>query len=341
MAKSQLFSLLHPSKLVLILQAHYKSGQAELPEQAWPVDQPENHGLKRTKLQQASQKLAEIPGRQGWLVVKNGQLIYEDYFVGNAYSRIFVNSLTKSVGASLIGVALKQGLISLETRIADCVQTLPAGLNPEATVHHVLSQVSESDPVGSAFSYNSGDVINSLSEVLQAALRKRREPDDVLLYAHRALLRPLGMSNSSWMRWGQGNITMGYGLRSNHRDIARIGQLYLNGGRWGDKQLLSPEFVQAAWKAPYPDVNPAHGYLWWLNHDVPHWTRLVLKGTGQLISGAPEDLVMATGLLGNFMFVFPSEQLIVVSLGRTFNRQIESLITAREIYPMIAEALLN
>ncbi|WP_423750999.1 serine hydrolase domain-containing protein [Salinirarus marinus] len=91
----------------------------------------------------------------------------------------------------------------------------------------------------------------------------------------------------------------GGGVWMNTRDLARVGQLMLNGGSWGEKQILSPEWIDMA-TTPC-SLQPTYGYLWWLNEDRALWP------------SAPESSFAAIGSGSNVVWVDPEHDLVVVS----------------------------
>lgn len=74
---------------------------------------------------------------------------------------------------------------------------------------------------------------------------------------------------NGWVSDPMGIHTAGWGLTLTPMDMAKIGQLYLNGGIWEDKQIVSSKWVEdstmehSRWKK----TNLSYGYLWWVNED--------------------------------------------------------------------------
>jgi len=161
-------------------------------------------------------------------------------------------------------------------------------------------------PAGTYWEYN--DVrVNRLSLCLLHLFR-RPLPE---VFAER-ILDPIGGSrdwtwypyDNAWVEIGgqrlpsvPGGTHWGAGMRIHAEDQARIGQLVLQNGAWGGRQL-----VPAAWLAqsltPCP-LNPAYGFLWWLN------------GAGRW-PDAPRDSVFAMGAGGNVTWIWPSGQVVAV-----------------------------
>jgi CubicO group peptidase (beta-lactamase class C family) len=95
-----------------------------------------------------------------------------------------------------------------------------------------------------------------------------------------------------------GGTRWGGGVWINAQDMARFGYLWLRGGKWGDKQILPPDYVKAA-IAP-SQHGPDYGYLWWLNTQ------------GKNYPGLPANVYGARGAGSNTITVSPDHDLVVV-----------------------------
>jgi CubicO group peptidase (beta-lactamase class C family) len=81
-------------------------------------------------------------------------------------------------------------------------------------------------------------------------------------------------------------------------DMARFGLLWLRRGKWGDRQIVPPEYVKMA--TTPSRHGPDYGFLWWLNSKQGLWP------------GSPADAIRAVGQGGNIIFISPSHDLLVV-----------------------------
>jgi hypothetical protein len=98
-------------------------------------------------------------------------------------------------------------------------------------------------------------------------------------------------------------------LLASARDWARFGQLYLDGGRAGGRQLLPAGWVADAAR---PTLDTGYGAGWWTNRrpgNVPGW------GVPWGLPSAPPDAFFARGFMGNFVVVVPSRRLVLVRLA--------------------------
>ena len=127
-------------------------------------------------------------------------------------------------------------------------------------------------------------------------------------FAERYLFGPLGITNYYWWKFPDGAVEAGSGLVLRPRDMAKIGSLYLNGGRWQGKQIVSEQWVADsttnyvdARQFPSWHKDDGYGYQWWLRS---------FKINGQIIPS-----YHAPGMGGQFIFVFPSLQTVAVFTG--------------------------
>ncbi|HOY77137.1 MAG TPA: serine hydrolase domain-containing protein [Hyphomonadaceae bacterium] len=134
------------------------------------------------------------------------------------------------------------------------------------------------------------------------------------------LATPAGMTNTAWRKRPAALADVGNptGLVTTPRDVARMGQLVLDGGittngtRVISKAQLDALFVRTK-------TNPAYGHLWWLNGSA----ETVNVGpnspsrAGQFIRTAPADLVAAMGAQDRKLYIIPSRKLVIVRTGQT------------------------
>jgi CubicO group peptidase (beta-lactamase class C family) len=123
---------------------------------------------------------------------------------------------------------------------------------------HLGEQV-EPPRYGRYFSYCTGGVF-TLSEVLEKATGERTDR-----YARVKLFQPLGIANVEWVYSPLDVPQTGGGLRMTSRDLLKVAQLYLNGGEWRGKRIVSASWVRGS-TSPHAQIDDAteYGYLWWL-----------------------------------------------------------------------------
>ena len=306
----------------------------------WPVGNPEDHGLKKPLLDEAAIKLKSIDiNRNSFLVIRNGVLVYENYFSEKtAQIRKLIHydvaSVTKTFAALVIGAAVKEGYITVNDSIHDWIPDAPKKIVPGSKILHLLTQTSETDPPGSNFRYNSAEEIDTLSKILTKATGMPSKE-----FAKKFLSNKIDLENYSWFKTfeTQDDIPIGWGLKITPSDAARIGQLILQKGNWKGKQIISEEYITNLMRPTFVETNSGYGYLVWLNNALGQWHRPFKSGIGKMISNAPEDLIYASGFFGRFIIIIPSLDMVIVTFGKKFVW--ESLETIQEIYDAIEPAL--
>jgi CubicO group peptidase (beta-lactamase class C family) len=246
---------------------------------------------------------------QSILVARNGQVQLEQYFRDRRATDLSnVHSVTKSVLATLAGIAIEQGALSLETRerniSVEQLLTMTAGL--EADTPYDIDDIADRgeswvagplaapprDEPGTTFIYNNG-----LAHVLGMVIARATETP-LAAFAEQHLFRPLGIDDYRWPRDPDGN-PLGYGhLELRPRDLLRFGQLYLDRGVVGLRRVVPASFVAAA-TSPHsaggPPENVPYGYLWWITRDAGHPSFFAGGYGGQYVTVVPElALVVVT-----------------------------------------------
>ena len=241
-----------------------------------------------------------------------------------------IKSVSKSVASLALGIAIDRGLIrsvdepifSFFPELSDLrspekdrlrlahaltmtmglkwVEAVPdnEGNNDEERMHmapdpcrYVLS-LPVTAPPGQEFFYNTG-ALTLVSAIVRKATGRPLDE-----FARAVLFEPLGITGFEWIRV-KGDADAGGGLRLRPRDMVKIGQLVLAGGRWNDRQVVSKAWIDAS-TTPRTEAssNYSYGYLWWLgrspfNGREVHWPAGLGRG-GQSIHIVPElDLVVA------------------------------------------------
>lgn len=262
------------------------------------------------------------------LVVDDGELVAESYRPGfGPHTGYRTWSTAKSITATLVGIAVQEGLLEIEApapvpewqqpadpRAAITLQQLmwmssglwSQGANTNAMYfggQDVISAATgtplEVEP-GTRWQYANNDtllLLRSLRAVLGDDTRYLRFPYD-------KLFRPLGM-NHTWMETDHlGNFIGSSQVYTTARDLARFGMLYANGGMWAGQRLLPEgwtEFVAAPAPAQPPQAGElGYGAQFWLLDRLP---------------GVPPGTYTSMGNKGQYVTIVPSEDLVIVRTG--------------------------
>jgi CubicO group peptidase (beta-lactamase class C family) len=155
-------------------------------------------------------------------------------------------------------------------------------------------------PYGRSFSYCTAGAV-TLGGVLERATKM---PVDQ--FAQQNLFSPLSIDKVEWQYIPTGTAMTGGGLGLRSRDLLKLGQLYLNRGKWNGKQIVSEQWVRQS-VAPHAQVDDDtnYGYLWWLRT----FTAGDKKVSGFLMQGNG----------GNKVAVFPDLDMVVVITSKSYN----------------------
>ncbi len=300
------------------------------PTQAWRTNTPEQQGIDSEKLAEMLELIRQHNvDIHSLLIIRNGFIVLDaNFFPFQAGQLHDLASVTKSVTSTLIGIAIgqhkitgvSQPILSIfpERQVANRDErkarvtikdllTMTSGLDCRFRPHEItLSEMTHSkdwiqfmlnlpmaaEP-GSKYEYCSGGM-HLLSGIISQSTGV-----NAFEFARRELFQPLGIHDVAWPADPNG-VTYGWGdLQLRSRDAAKIGYLWLNHGRWEDRQIVPAEYLQdatqvhsrAAWGDEY-------GYGMWV-----YPTRDVFEGNGRG---------------GQRLSVVPSKNLVVVMTGGGF-----------------------
>ena len=232
-----------------------------------------------------------------------------------------VASLQKSFIAVLAAIAADRGVLDVERPVSAYLGAgwSHAAADQEAQIRviHLLTMCSGlttdfafAAAPGTVFLYNTP--VYALTQRILAAAAKL--PLEAI--THDWLTIPAGMHETSWRQRPAAFADVGNptGLVTSPRDLAKLGQLVLDGGRAaGGARILSEAPLKAMF-LPSP-TNPAYGRLWWLNGGAYGFRPLDRRVEGPLVAAAPPDLVAGLGALDRKLYVVPSLGLVVVRMG--------------------------
>lgn len=292
--------------------------------------QTTNSGKFPTELNGTSfDKYLEDNKTVAFLIIKNDTIQYEKYFKGYDKESIVPSfSMAKSITSILIGCAIDEGLIkSVDEPITNYIPELIKNGFDKVTIKHLLQMTSgikfnESyiNPFGDAASFYYGlnlrkeigkmklktepgkqfDYVSGNTQLLGLVLERSLKDKAITQYLQEKIWTPLGMEyDASWSidRKKNGLEKTFCCLNARARDFAKIGRLYKNKGNWNGKQIVSQRWVEESTRLETSEgsVN-FYQYQWWLP--------------------TPNEDFMAEGILGQFVYVNPTKDLIIVRLGK-------------------------
>jgi len=278
------------------------------------------------------------------IVTYNGEIIHERYAPGfDVTTRTRTWSTAKSIAVTLFGMLADDGKLALDEPLG--FEWFPRARSPETdprhaiTLRHVLNMSSGlytvdnsglEYAIGSGLAYWAGasSIIGARSRALirEPGTMWDYENYDTLLgvyamklaigndkayreYPRRALLDRIGMRNTLVSVDRFGDFILSSQVYTNARDLARLGQLYLQNGMWNGERLLSEEWIDFV-RTPAPATvgrGGQYGGQWWL---VPEDRNDV-----------PKDAYSTSGNRGQYTIVVPSHNVVIVRRGLDYGRQ--------------------
>lgn len=295
------------------------------------IGAPADVGMDAAVLERARQ-YAFAPERntQAVVVVRSGTVVAEWYANDRDRESLGASwSIAKSMTSALIGIAIERGEIpSIDTpmhvwfpeflgtdkeaiTLRDVLE-MASGIAWDETYEAGGSDIAEmalttgdshvdivldnevAHAPGTLFNYSSGDTM-MLSHVLQQSTGMRADE-----YAQRHLFDPLGVRDVRWWRDRSGHALTYCCVDLTALDFARFGQMFLMGGVFGGRRIVSEAWVAQSVTASR--ASDEYGLQWWL---IGNWDPAL-----------PPDAYAAIGVDGQYVYVVPSLDLVVVRLGR-------------------------
>ena len=335
----------------------------------WPttdvIDLPDTYAFEG-RVKSAEDFLVETD-TAALLVLRDGAICFESYALTGGRDVGWISmSVAKSVISALVGIAVGEGHISsIDQPISDYVRATPGSAYDGVSIRDVLqmssgarwnedyndpasdiyrlaaamgnggtleefvaTMVRENEP-GRICRYNSGDT-QALGHLLVSATNR-----SITDYMQEKLVEPLGFSSPAyWLVDSTGMEVAFAGLIMTARDFAKLGELYRNGGRWRDEQIVSRPWVTASLTSEADHLRPGrpvvgshpldlgYGYQWWLP----------ASDSGEFT---------AIGVYNQFVYVSPTKKTVVVKLSanrrygtsddESTNRELETIAFLREL----------
>jgi CubicO group peptidase (beta-lactamase class C family) len=316
-------------------------------DDGWEVSDLSAQRINPTGIQNLIKSIQANPKNiHSLLIIRNGKLVSESYFDGWNRQRLHaLRSDSKSFISTLMGIAIDKGYIkNVHQKVFDFFPEYSDLRNEQKNqieIRHILTMspgfqwdeftyfnqddyrndayaIERSDdrlryllkkeivdPVGSYFLYNSA------LPTLQSAIIRKSTGETIDVFAARNLFGPLNITNY-FLRMNQDGYAAGAPLFLTPRDMAKLGQIFLDGGRWKDKQIVSAEWVAAASSSIMTSTSSftasrpgtGYGYNWWTE-----------KFT---IRNSVIQTFAAEGNGGQYIFVVPELNAVVVFTGGNY-----------------------
>lgn len=269
-----------------------------------------------------------------FIVVRRDRLLYERYFNGHDQDSTQTSfSVAKSFAATLVGIAIDDGVIGLDDPVTDHIPELKErdeGFE-RITIRHLISMTSglRYEEQGTPWSddtetYYAPDLrklaltdseivgppgeqwhYNNFNPLLMGIVLERATSQPVAEFMEARLWQPLGAeADASWSLDSEasGFEKMESGINARAIDFAKLGSLYLHEGEWNGTRILPASWVRESTAvSEQRDPSATYGYWWWTYND-----------------DELGDYFVALGNKGQFIVVIPERDVVVVRHGRDF-----------------------
>ena len=308
------------------------------PNSGWKISK--DH-FDRTKIEALNRKIGEVKFKgipiNGIVVIKNHQLLIEEYFNGASRESLHnPRSVGKTIASTMMGIAIDEKYISSEDVFLKDFYDLKSFKNysvkkDSVTLKSLLTMTSGfigddgdyDNPGNEEYMYPTDDWVKfgldlpmkkdkiigkdytyfTAGVVMLGDIIHKSVPDGLVSYADKKLFSQLNITNYKWQYTPQnvGNTAGGIQLRA--VDFAKYGQLYKNKGKWEGKQILKEDWVEKSLakqvSQAYSGIeNGYYGYLFW--------------NKKYTVEGKDYEVSFCTGNGGNKIFVFKDIPFVVV-----------------------------
>ena len=325
----------------------------QIPEKladGWETSSLEEEGVNLEKIAKLIEDILDEKYKNvhSVLLVANGKLILEEYFYDFHRERPHqIRSATKSISSILTGIAIDQGLIEDVTektypflrsyeppngwdmRVRDVtiksILSMTSGYDCDdfTTGHACELNMKNSDDwlmyaVSLPMAHEPGSywAYNSVSPQLIEEIISEKSGISFMDFSNKYLFEPLGITDFHWFLTPKGRTYVSGAARMRPRDMAKIGHLALNKGKWKNTQIVSEQWIFESTKEHIsPPVHSllakssygtcGYGYLWWTKDFS--------------INKENIQSFFATGNGGQMIFVFPRLNLVAVFTQGNYN----------------------
>lgn len=285
------------------------------------------------------------------MVLRHGKVVAERWFHGHGPAIPHVmHSVSKTWTSTAVGFAVQEGRLKVSDKVIKYFpDDLPAKVTPWLADLEIRDLLTMSVGHATEPSVNRGEpglswekiflahpidfepgtkyLYNSMATYMVAAILQKVTGQTVLDYLYPRLLRPLGVTGAVWETSPSGVNCGGWGLHIKTEDMAKLGQFYLQKGKWNGRQLLNEAWFEEATKAHItqpPQWFPEDG-----NPRESDW----VQGYGYQIWRCRHNAFRADGAVGQFIIVIPDKDAVVVTTANIQDMQGEINLIWEHLLP--------
>lgn len=318
---------------------------------SFPTSAPEAMGIRSSAiLAFVAAAERDVHDLHSFILLRRGTVVAEGYWEPyDASHAHMLFSLSKSFTSTAIGLLVAEGRLSVDDRVLgffpDDAPAEPSDNLRAMRVRHLLTMTTghEVEPTGSvrksgltwvrAFlahpvEHEPGThfLYNSLATYMLSAIAQRLSGERLIYYLRPRLFAPLGIERPTWETSPEGIDVGGWGLSITTADIARFGQLYLQGGVWHGERLLREAWVAEATSRQVPNGPSAN----------PDW----VQGYGYQFWRCRYGAYRGDGAFGQFCVVMPEQEAVLAVTAGVANMQSVLDVVWEHLLPAIGSVPL-
>lgn len=290
------------------------------------------------------------------MVVKDGKVVKERWLNGaDANTPHILNSVSKTFTATAVGMAIAEGHISLSDKVISFFpDKLPERMSDnlrKMEIRHLLTMSTGHDyapdrhKMGKDADWIKGFlaeevkhepgsffVYNSLATYMLSAIVQKVTGEKVVDYLTPRLFIPLGITDASWEECSQGINVGGWGLFLKTEDLAKLGQLFLQKGKWNGKRIISAKWIKEATTAHVASrpagVRPENVKV---KPEDSDW----LQGYCYQMWRCRHNAVRADGAAGQYIIIMPDQNAVIAVTADLGNMQREINLIWTHLLPVL------
>ena len=294
---------------------------------------------------------------QSVMVLQHGKVVYEKWLNGGEPQTPHVlNSVSKTFTSAAVGLAINEGFLSLDDKLIsffpDDLPVSPSENLKKVTIYNLLTMNCGHDSEPSR--KQDGDTwvktflawpvehepgtyycYNSMGTYMLSAIVQKVTGQKVVDYLQSRLFDPLGIDAPHWDESPQGINCGGWGLYLKTEDLAKMGQLLLQKGKWKGKQVLPEKYVTEMTRAQVPcqpaGMKPEKVAESGLTPENSDW----VQGYGYQVWRCRHNAFRADGAGGQYIIVIPEKDAVIINTADLRNMQTELNLIWDHILPVL------
>lgn len=294
------------------------------------------------------------------MIVQHGKVLSANWMSeGREDEPHILNSISKTFTSTAVGFAIAEGKLNLDDKVISFFpDKLPAEVSDnlkEMTVRHLLTMNCghDTDPTRDVRGKTDTDWVkeflawpvehkpgtffcyNSVGTYMLSAIVQKVTGEKIVDYLWPRLFRPLGIVNVRWEESPQGINTGGWGLYLKTEDLAKMGLLLLQDGKWQGKQILPEGWVKEASAAQVPSLPAGVRPEWLEKLKMTPKNSDWLQGYGYQMWRCRHNAFRADGANGQYILVLPEKDAVIVVTAHLQDMQAELNLIWKYLLPAL------